>query len=261
MNDLVAAFNEYFEVVDARSPELLRDVFHLRYRVLCIEQRLPGFDASRYPQERESDSYDDHSAHILLRHRPSNEFVGTARLILPDPLDPKKPFPIERHTQFDPVFINPSRLSRLYIGEISRLVVVRRFSQRRDEALHAIESGREVEKWSPIKQRRFPHPMLALAIGIIRMSVENNITHWFSVMEPALNRLLGLYGLQLDPVGPTIDYHGLRRPYYVDLIQMLDRMYKNYHQYWELFTDCGRIQPVRPYGADAAQFLNVAGKD
>ena len=43
MNDMVAAFNEYFEVVDAYSPELLREVFHLRYQVYCIEQRAPGF--------------------------------------------------------------------------------------------------------------------------------------------------------------------------------------------------------------------------
>ena len=33
MNDLVAAFNEYFEVIDANSPELLRDVFRVRYQV------------------------------------------------------------------------------------------------------------------------------------------------------------------------------------------------------------------------------------
>ena len=39
MNDIVAAFNEYFEVIDARSPELLQDVFRLRYQVYCIEQR------------------------------------------------------------------------------------------------------------------------------------------------------------------------------------------------------------------------------
>ncbi|SCX82649.1 N-acyl amino acid synthase, PEP-CTERM/exosortase system-associated [Nitrosospira sp. Nl5] len=244
MNDIVIAFNEYFEIIDARSPELLRDVFHLRYRVYCIEQRAPGFDASNYPTEMESDSYDRHSSHILLRHRPSGEFVGTARLILPDPLDPKKLFPTEQHTQFDPTLIDTSRLSRQNTGEISRLVVIRRFSRRRDELFHAIENGTSIEKWTPAKQRRFPHPMLALAVGIIHMSVEHNITHWFSVMEPALNRLLGLYGLQLDPIGPIIDHHGLRQPYYVNLIEMLERMYKDYNQYWELVTDYGRVSPI-----------------
>jgi N-acyl amino acid synthase of PEP-CTERM/exosortase system len=244
MNDVVAAFNEYFEVVDARSPELLRHAFHLRYRVYCIEQRAPGFEASKYPMEMESDDYDRHSSHMLLRHRPSGEFVGTARLILPDPLDPKKPFPTEQHTQLDPALIDMSKVSRRHTGEISRLVVIRRFARRRDEPLHALEKGANIEKWSPTNQRRFPHPLLALAVGIVRMSAEHNITHWLSVMEPSLNRLLGLYGLQLDPVGPIIEHHGQRGPFYVDLVKMLDRMYKDYNQFWELVTDYGRIKPI-----------------
>jgi N-acyl amino acid synthase of PEP-CTERM/exosortase system len=244
MNDVVAAFNEYFEVIDAHSPELLRTVFHLRYQVYCIEQRAPGFEASNYPTEMESDDYDRHSSHIILRHRPSGEFVGTARLILPDPLNPEKLFPTEKHTQLDPALIDTGRLPRQHIGEISRLVVVRRFSRRGHELVQAIENGENIEKWAPTKQRRFPHPMLALAVGIIRMSVQNNITHWFSVMEPALNRLLGIYGLQLDPVGPVTDHHGPRRPYYVDLIKMLDRMHLNHNQFWELVTDFGKVKPA-----------------
>jgi N-acyl amino acid synthase of PEP-CTERM/exosortase system len=63
-------------------------------------------------------------------------------------------------------------------------------------------------------------------------------------MEPALNRLLALYGLHLDPVGPLIDHHGLRRPYYADLVQMLDRMHKNHKQFWELVTDFGKVRPA-----------------
>jgi N-acyl amino acid synthase of PEP-CTERM/exosortase system len=244
MNDMVDAFNEYFEVVDVYSPELLRDVFRLRYQVYCIEQRAPGFEASKYPAEMESDDYDCHSSHILLRHRPSGAFVGTARLILPDPHNPEKLFPTAQHTKIDPALIAISKLPRQHIGEISRLVVVRRFARRKNELLHALEKGTGVEEWAPTSQRRFPHPMLALAVGIIRMSVQHNITHWFSVMEPALNRLLGLYGLQLDPVGPITDHHGLRRTYYVDLIKMLDRMYKDHNQFWELVTDYGRVRPV-----------------
>ena len=71
MNDVVAAFHEYFEIIDANSPELLREVFRLRYQVLCVEQRAPGFEPSNYPDGLESDQYDRHSSHILLRHRPS----------------------------------------------------------------------------------------------------------------------------------------------------------------------------------------------
>ena len=42
MNDIYTAFNEFFELVMADSEELLREVYRLRYQVLCIEKRLPG---------------------------------------------------------------------------------------------------------------------------------------------------------------------------------------------------------------------------
>jgi N-acyl amino acid synthase of PEP-CTERM/exosortase system len=256
MNDIVAAFNEYFEVIDARSPELLQDVFRLRYQVYCIEQRAPGFEASSYPEGMESDSYDRHSSHIILRHRPSSEYVGAARLILSDPLDSKKLFPTELHTRLDPTLIQTDKLPRQHMAEISRLVIVRRFSRRRNELLHVLERGATVEQWVPTRQRRFPHPMLALVVGIIRMAVENNTTHLLSVMEPALNRLLSLYGLELDPIGPMIEHHGQRQPYYVDLIKVLDRMHQSHTQFWELVTDYGRIKPrvVVSEGDSASDF-------
>lgn len=242
MNDMVAAFNEYFEVVDAYSPELLREVFHLRYQVYCIEQRAPGFEASKYPAEMESDDYDRHSSHILLRHRPSGEFVGTARLILSDPLNPEKLFPTEQHTQIDPALIDLGKLTRQHIGEISRLVVIRRFARRKDELLHAIENGTGGEKWTPTNHRRFPHPILALVVGIIRMSSNNNITQCLSLMEPSLNRLLGLFGLKFEPIGPLTEHHGPRRPYHIDLIKLLDRMHTNHNEMWELMTDYGKVR-------------------
>jgi N-acyl amino acid synthase of PEP-CTERM/exosortase system len=241
MNDVVAAFNEYFEVIYPDTPELLREVFRLRYRVLCIEQRLPGFDASCYPEEYECDSYDDHSAHILLRHSPSGDFVGTARLILPDPRDPEKPFPIERHTRFDPALFDINSLPRQHIAEISRLLVGRRF-RRRKEDNEKVEGEATVEERSIKKQRRFPHPILALVVGIIRMSAQHNITRCLSVMDPSLNRLLVPFGLQFDAIGPLIEYHGVRRPYHIDLQKMLRRMYVNNRQIWELITDFGSVK-------------------
>ena len=241
MNDIVTAFHEYFEVIDADTPELLREVFNLRYQVLCLEQRLPGFDASCYPEKYECDSYDDHSSHILLQHRPSGNYLGTARLILPDPRNPKKPFPIEQHTQFDPALFDISTLPRQHTAEISRLLIVRRFHRRRSDS-EKFGSEMIVEGGSIKKQRRFPHPILALVVGIIHMSSQHNITHCLSVMDPSLNRLLGPYGLQFDAIGPLIDYHGSRQPYIIDLIKMLERTYVNNNEIWELITNFGEVR-------------------
>ncbi|MBA4143160.1 MAG: PEP-CTERM/exosortase system-associated acyltransferase [Nitrosospira sp.] len=243
MNDIVAAFHEYFEVIYADTPELLHEVFRLRYQVLCIEQRLPGFDASCYPEGYERDSYDGHSSHILLQHRPSGDFVGTARLILPLPTRPEKPFPVELHTRLEPKLFDSTKLPRRHTAEVSRLLVIRRLRQRREDS-GKFDSELIIKEAGVKKLRRFPHPILALVVGLVRMSVERDITHWISIMDPALNRLLGLYGLQHDPVGPIIEHHGQRRPYHANLTITLDRMYKNHNQIWELLTDFGRIQPI-----------------
>lgn len=255
-NDMLSAFDEYFEVVIADTPELLEQAFRLRYTVLCIEERLPGFEAARYPDGLETDDYDRHSHHILLKHRSSGDFIGGARLIFPDPSNPGKPLPVEQYTQIDPALIDISKLPRQHIAEISRFILVGKYSRRREERRRS-ESSTVGGKRDPGNRRRFPHPMLAITVGIIRMGARQGITHLFSVMEPALNRLLGLYGLNLDPVGPLIDYHGPRRPYYVDLTKVVERAYANNRPIWELVTDQGRIQLVSPvYTSD--QTLNAS---
>lgn len=244
MNDIVTAFNEYFEVIDVDTPELLREAFRVRYQVLCVEQRAPGFPASRYPEKMESDDYDRHSSHILLRHRPSGDIVGTARLILPDPLDPEKPFPTERYMTLNSDPVDIGKISRQNIGEISRLHIVRKLRRRKEDNERG-EEGVAFEESGVKIRRRFPHAILALAVGLIRTSAAHDIMHWISIMDPALNRLLSLYGLQHDSIGPLTDYYGQRGPYYANLTHMLDRMNKTHKDIWELVTDYGRVIPKR----------------
>ena len=244
MNDIVAAFNEYFEVIDVDTPELLREAFRVRYQVLCVEQRAPGFPASRYPDKMESDDYDRHSSHILLRHCPSGAIVGTARLILADPLDPEKPFPTERYMTLNSDPVDIASIPRQNIGEISRLHITREF-RRRKEDHEGSEAGVTFEENGIKMRRRFPHPILALAVGLIRISASHGITHWISIMDPALNRLLSAYGLQHDSIGPLTEYYGQRGPYYANLTHMLDRMNKKHKDIWELVTDYGRVIPKR----------------
>jgi len=123
----VARFNEYFDIVSANTPDLLAESYRLRYRVLCLEESVPGFEKQKYPDGMERDEYDASSVHSLLRYRTTGEFVGTVRLILSDPADVDRPFPIELHAagDFDPKRIDIRRLPRGQTAEISRLVVPR----------------------------------------------------------------------------------------------------------------------------------------
>jgi N-acyl amino acid synthase of PEP-CTERM/exosortase system len=245
-NDLIDAFDEYFEIITVNSPELLEESFRLRHTVLCIEARLPGFNVEDYPDGRETDEFDHHSHHLLLKHRPSNSFIGGARLIRPDPLNLQAPLPIEQHTLIDSELLDTNNLSRQNAAEISRFLLLGKYSRRREERRRSPDWLSNEQRDQDGNRRRFPHPMLAIAVGIIRTCIQHNITHWFSVMEPALNRLLGLYDLQLDPIGPLANYHGPRRPYYADIRKVLERMHTNNPQVWELVTDRGEIQPTLP---------------
>ncbi|SEQ36001.1 N-acyl amino acid synthase, PEP-CTERM/exosortase system-associated [Nitrosomonas ureae] len=75
--------------------------------------------------------------------------------------------------------------------------------------------------------------------GVMRMSVKYNIRHWLSVADPALNKLMGFYGLNFNPIGPPVNYHGIRRPYYVKVEDALEKMYNEHRDAWEVVTDCG----------------------
>ncbi|MDV6343576.1 PEP-CTERM/exosortase system-associated acyltransferase [Nitrosomonas sp. Is37] len=239
MNDITAAFHEYFEIIIADTPALLKKVFDLRYQMLCINQCMPGFDASNYPDKLEKDEFDKRSLHLLLRHRPSNTFVGTLRLIFSKDTDQK--LPLELHTQFYPAYTNMN-VPRWQTVEISRFIILSNFFRRKDDS-YFLTNKIAMENFVK-ERRRFPHPMLGLLVGLIQMCARYNIYYWFCVMDPALNRLLGFYGMQLEPIGPLVSYHGLRRPYYVCLLDVLERMYANHRDIWELVTDNGRIWPV-----------------
>lgn len=242
MNDIYNAFHEFFEIIEADSVELRQEVYRLRYQVLCVDGRLPGFNSTFYPKGLEEDEYDRHSCHILLRHRASDSFIGTVRLILQDPINPKKPFPIEDHMQIDPELVDLNALPRQNAAEISRFVILSRFTQRRLEH-PSVEKKSPSKKNKLLERRRFPHVGLALVVGIVQMCAAYKIDHWFSVMNPSLNRLLSYFGSDLNAVGPFGDYHGMRRPYYIKLKDVLAKMYQGHRDVWELMTEYGKSCP------------------
>lgn len=255
MNDLYQNSQKYFEIVLADTTELLEHVYRIRYQVLCVQNTFPDMDAIDYPDKMERDEYDDHSCHALLRFRPSGDFVGAVRLILCNPLQPGKLFPVELNTQLDTSLCNIKALPRQQIAEISRSVVIRQFERRerdrrcindrRQQEVNVNSEKRATTERRSSDRRATPHLSLLLMAAVLRMSVKYNIRHWFSATEPALNRLLGFYGLSFTPVGPPVSYHGIRRPYYMQVEDALNKMYKEYHDAWEVLTECGEFNPIQ----------------
>lgn len=242
MTSLKTVFDQYFDVEPADSPELRDIAYQLRYQVYCTET---GFeDAACFPTLREQDVYDWHSTHSLLRHKASGEYAGTVRLILPNPDDFRQPFPIEAKAglYFDLSKVQPSKLPRQYVAEISRLAITRRFLSRvgdvgqRSGVAIADENGHAQTD----EHRRFPHIILGLYMAVVRMSAEHDISHWYAMMEPSLARLLQRFGIYFQAVGPVMHYRGQRQPYLGAVEDVLAGIHRMRPEIWAFLTENGK---------------------
>jgi len=248
MSGLYKVFHQCFEIVMADTPELLEKVFRIRYQLICVDMGVPGYEPSLYPDGQEIDCYDRHSAHILIRYRPSGQFIGTARLIMFDPENPEKPFPVELHTNIDPNLFDINKLSRRHTGEISRFIIIKDFDRRKAERrnYHTRQSNKntvELDRRSNTKtdRRSIKNLSIVLMAGVVRMCDKFNISNWFTIMDPVMNRLLGYYGLDLRPIGPITEHHGLRRPYFIELASVMDKMKRKHNEAWEAITEHGKF--------------------
>ena len=68
-----------FQLVLANTPDLLQEVYRVRYQVYCIENQFED----QNPHGLERDEFDDHSVHSLLVDAASHRSVGTVRLVMP----------------------------------------------------------------------------------------------------------------------------------------------------------------------------------
>ncbi len=244
---LIDAYRRYFRVmlVDD-TPDLLQEVYRLRYQVYCVEHSFE--DPAQFPDGLEKDEYDAKSLHSLLIHRPSGGIAGTTRLILPDPNEPVGSLPIDSVCQ-EPSLRDPHKVPRARMAEVSRFAVSRSFRRRigeagspsavTEESLAAMDAAKK-----DLSNRRLaPHITLGLIESLVTMSVMSGTTHWCSVMERALLRLLSRIGIHFDNLGPQVDYHGKRQPCYRELRALLAQVKEERHDVWEILTQEGSIGP------------------
>ena len=220
VKNIYTEFPKHFEIIDVNTPELVRETFSLRYQVMCIERSFDWFSTSMYPDKMERDEYDDRSTSVLIRHTPTGKYVGTVRLILQNTSTLGQPLPVEKHMKIDSKDINFISLPRNEVAEVSRFTALREFSGGNYEC--------------------FPHISLALCAGLIRMSTKNNVRYWISGMTPELNRHMSNYGFDLTAVGPLTDYCGPRKPYFGNLVDVLEKVHSVDENMWKLATNNGQ---------------------
>ena len=235
---LTDLYNRYFEVVPADTQERLTEAYRLRYQVYCVE------NAFENPQEHldgfENDQFDSRSVHSLLIHRPSGNVAGTVRLVLPRAGQTLPMTHVCRH----PLLEDAASLPPATTAEISRFAVSKQFRRRATDKLgvdYALVERPPSE--AGFDRRVIPHITLGLMKAIVKMSWDRGITHWCAVMEPALLRLIARLGLEFTPLGPPVEYHGLRQPCYGDANRVLAGMRNQHRDAWALITEGGSHFP------------------
>ena len=237
-------------MVPAYTRDQLDEAHRLRYQVYCVET---GFeDPGRHPSGREYDGFDRRSAHSLTRHRPSGDYVGVVRLVLPDVHDPHAPFPLEARSAdaIDRTIVDPRRLPRDSLAEISRFAVPKGGRRPNAEASGCRGVSEQTDDPDPKPScTLLPHVTIGLFAGIVRISAERGITHWYAIMEPSLFRLLTRFGIHFQPIGPLVDYHGLRQPALGVADEVLTGIHRERPDVWGIITCGGRVWPLNSSAA------------
>lgn len=227
-DSLLGRFNVHFRTFTAKTPEQIREAQKVRYQVYCVENALEAPNA----EGLETDCFDSHSVHSLLVQGAAGKALGTVRLILPLPDETEHSFPMQR--------VLPAHTARefrklpLYsAAEVSRFSISRQL--RRGEERSTEEEAGFISVSGPLMR-------LGLIQSLVRMSFEYGVTHWCAMMEPTLLRMLAAMAIRFRPVGPLVEFHGLRQPCYCSLTDILESVRKERPAFWSVLTNGGALR-------------------
>lgn len=223
-------FNKYFLPQLATTNELSITSYNIRHQVYCEEL---GFEEVK-TNAQEKDDFDSHSLACLIKHRETQNFAGTVRIVRSNSLD--QLLPLEKYCldSIEDDELNPANLPRNKICEISRLAVPNQFRRRNTDQHKGAATGVINEQaFSDQELRCFPFIAVGLYFSAASIVITHGIDHCFVMMEPRLARSMRLVGIEFKQIGPVIDYHGRRAPYYIDPHHMIANLkpgFKNlYH--------------------------------
>ncbi len=207
--DLGEGFRQLFELTPALDATSLEQVFRIRHDVYCRDL---GWEPMR-EDGQESDEFDRHSFHCLLRRRGSGEPVGCTRLIVARPECPQFRLPFEDscHEVLDRTVVDPAQLPRYTMGEVSRLAVLNTFRQRKEESASAI-SVTDDDFGGHGPTTRFPFIPVSLYLGAAAIARRIGVEHVFVLTEPRLASHFVRIGFDIRTVGARIEHRGIRVP-------------------------------------------------
>jgi N-acyl amino acid synthase of PEP-CTERM/exosortase system len=208
------------DVSCVHSQNILEEIFRLRFKVYCEEW---GFeDPANYPDGLERNEYDNSAQHFTIRSTQDGSIIGTVRVILPSELG----YPVLKNCTIDPDMYEKASggLREMRIGEVSRLAISKDFRKRIEDDSLAGYAGKlpdEQDMGHEKRRHNFVHEFYKY---LLLQSMAMGLSHWYIAMKRGLYILLKRVGMVYHPIGPEIDYHGLRSPYLGNLQQIKEGM-------------------------------------
>lgn len=233
--NLSHGFRRYFDIAPAVSDELQDQAYGIRHCVYCEEL---GFEPVR-ADRRERDRYDARAIHVLVRSMKADRYVACARLVRVDPDDPSSQLPVEKacaHT-IDRSIVDPARLPRDRIAEISRLAIVPEFRRRHGERRAAIAVSEA--DFGKIDLPRFPQ--VSLYLGAIALAKQLGVETIFILIEPRLAAHLWRLGVRIRRIGGPVEHRGERVPSTMTVTAIEENLPRSVRPLWELICEQIRL--------------------
>ncbi len=245
----INAYHKMVELVPAVNGEQKGRSYRLRHKVYCEEN---GYECpAKGGSYVEKDQYDDRSMHYILKHKISNEIIGTIRVILPDDAKPGESFPIQTASDH-PLLKYDSRITSLC--EISRFCTAPRFRKRSGDGkfLSSYHEQDDFNTQTTLKKlkdvtfsrRRIPYVQAALLQGAFEAAMQARIMDCVWMVEPSHIRSLNRIGLVYRVLGSKVSIHGGLQPIIFNIKHVLDNMRSHAPHCWEIISDEGRLQDM-----------------
>lgn len=205
---LGTAFKQYFEIVPAFTEALKHEAYYIRHSVYCEDLK---YEALRQDQ-LESDEYDTHALHLLIRNTQQEKFIGCVRIIIPptDSSDWLLPFEKSCANTLNRSIIDPVKLPRKQIAEVSRLAVISSFRRRKGEASNPVYLTEN--DFDSNQTSRFPYIPLGLYYGAVELARLYGVKLLFILTEERLANHFNKLGFEIQFIGAPTEHHGLRFP-------------------------------------------------
>lgn len=223
--------------VTTRNP-LRQEAFRIRHDVYCSEL---NFEEQR-PDQMESDEFDEHAIFSLIEHRNSGNFTGCIRVV--ESSNEDEQLPLEKYCDhaFTSAQLSPSNFRRDQLCEFSRLAVRAAYRRRKMDQYPSAATGAINEiTYSEKELRCFPFIAIGLYMSAAAIAIERGTHHAFVMMEPRLARSMRFVGINFKQVGPTIEYHGKRAPYYISAERFLESLKPGFRNLYDQLG--GQVKP------------------